>query len=174
MRSSAATGPLLVVGGVADRYRWRKDPGDEEWAKPAGTIFQNELQRLLTERLGVEWGPERNGTREITGFTREQLRRFSKRSVAIEAKLEAAGEEYLTPAERMRANDRASLATRRRKDTTLTPERLRSRWEREAHEVGIEPGTVARRLRQGRAGRGAGRGGGVRRPRRPRDGRVRS
>lgn len=123
-----------------------------EWAKPAGTVFQNELQRLLTERLGVEWGPERNGTRELTGFTREQLRRFSKRSVAIEAKLEAAaGEEYLTAAERMRADDRASLATRRRKDTTLTPERLRNRWAREAHEVGIEPGT-AERMVCGRVG----------------------
>jgi conjugative relaxase-like TrwC/TraI family protein len=76
------------------------------WAKPAGTIYQNELQRLLTQRLGVDWGPERNGTREIVGFSGEQLRRFSKRTVEIEARLEAAGEEYPTPAERMKPTTR--------------------------------------------------------------------
>jgi conjugative relaxase-like TrwC/TraI family protein len=38
-----------------------------EWAKAAGTIYQAELQRLLTARLGVVWGPERNGTRRWWG-----------------------------------------------------------------------------------------------------------
>ena len=40
----------------------------------------------------------------------------------------------------MRADDRASLATRQRKDETLTPERLRDRWHDEATTVGLEPG----------------------------------
>ena len=40
----------------------------------------------------------------------------------------------------MRADDRASLATRARKDKTLTPERLRDRWATEARAAGIEPG----------------------------------
>ena len=44
------------------------------WAKAAGTVFLNELERTLSERLGVAWGPERNGCREMVGFTREQLR----------------------------------------------------------------------------------------------------
>ena len=34
------------------------------WAKATGTVFLNELERILTERLGVAWGPERNGCRE--------------------------------------------------------------------------------------------------------------
>ena len=34
------------------------------WLKAAGTIFQSELQRQLTARLGVAWGPERNGCRD--------------------------------------------------------------------------------------------------------------
>ena len=55
-------------------------------------MFLNELERILTERLGVAWGPERNGCREMVGFTREQLRAFSKRTVAIETHLEADGE----------------------------------------------------------------------------------
>lgn len=107
-----------------------------EWLKASGTIFQSELQRHLTGRLGVAWGPERNGCREMIGFTAEQRRAFSKRTTAIETVLEA-GAEAVTPRERMRADDRASLVTRKRKDHTLTPNRLRSRWEDEAVAAGI-------------------------------------
>ena len=38
------------------------------WLRAAGSVFQNELQRRLTHQLGVGWGPDRNGTREVTGF----------------------------------------------------------------------------------------------------------
>lgn len=107
-----------------------------EWLKASGTVFQSELQRQLTTRLGVVWGPERNGCRELVGFTAEQRRVFSKRTAAIESALEAGGE-AVTAKQRMRADDRASLATRGRKDRTLTPERLRSRWRDEAASAGI-------------------------------------
>ncbi len=111
------------------------------WAKATGTVFLNELERLLTERLGVAWSPERNGCREMVGFTREQLRAFSKRTVAIETHLEAEGElAFPTPRDRMRADDRASLSTRERKDKNLTPERLRDRWHAEARAVSLHPG----------------------------------
>lgn len=109
------------------------------WLKAAGTVFQADLQRRLVKRLGVTWGVERNGTRELIGFSREQLRAFSKRTVAIETVLEA-GPEAVTPKDRMRADDRASLATRERKDRTLTPERLRERWKDEATRAGIPTG----------------------------------
>ena len=36
-----------------------------EWGKAAGSVYQEELRRRLTERLGVEWGPDRHGCREI-------------------------------------------------------------------------------------------------------------
>ena len=39
------------------------------WAKAAGSIYQEELRRRLSERLGVGWGPDRNDTRETLGFT---------------------------------------------------------------------------------------------------------
>ena len=81
----------------------------------------------------------------MVGFTREQLRAFSKRTVAIETRLEADGElAFPTRRERMRADDRASLSTRERKDKTLTPERLRDRWHAEAHAVGLHPGAARR------------------------------
>ncbi len=121
------------------------------WAKATGTVFLNELERLLTERLGVAWGPERNGCRELVGFTREQLRAFSKRTVAIETRLEANGElAFGTRRERMRADDRASLATRAREDKTLTPERLRNRWHAEAEAVGLHTGAAVDDLVIGR------------------------
>ena len=65
--------------------------------------------------------PDRNNTREIAGFTPEALRTFSKRTVEIEAELEATGASYEAPALRMRADDEASLATRPAKDHTATP-----------------------------------------------------
>jgi conjugative relaxase-like TrwC/TraI family protein len=111
------------------------------WAKAAGTVFLNQLERRLTQRLGVAWGPERNGCREIVGLSRDQLRAFSKRTVAIETHLEAAGEVvHDSKRARMRADNRASLATRQKKDKTATAEQLRQRWAAEAEAVGLQPG----------------------------------
>ena len=111
------------------------------WARAAGSIYQAELQRLLSLRLGVEWKADRNNTREIAGFTPESLRTFSKRTVEIEAELEATGASYEAPGLRMRADDQASLATRPAKDHTATPELLSGRWQAEAAEIGLEIGT---------------------------------
>lgn len=114
-----------------------------DWAKAAGSIYQEELRRTLTQRLEVTWGPDRHGCREMVGFTPEQLRSFSKRSVEIEAYLEAAGERYESPTARMRADEAASLDTRDRKDHGFTPELLRGRWAAEAAALGLdEPDTV--------------------------------
>ena len=110
------------------------------WARAAGSVYQAELQRLLSLRLGVEWQPDRSNTREIAGFDRDALRTFSKRTVEIEAELEANGATYESPALRMRADDEASLATRPPKDHTATPEMLFGRWQTEAAEIGLAVG----------------------------------
>jgi len=123
------------------------------WGKPSGCVYQEQLRRILTEQLGVEWGPDRNGTREIVGFTPVQLRKFSKRSSQIEAYLERSGGVYQTAVHRMRADHRASLATRPDKDRTLTPERLRDRWAEEAAEVGLVSPVTVEAAVVGRAGR---------------------
>jgi conjugative relaxase-like TrwC/TraI family protein len=111
-----------------------------DWGKAAGSIYQEELRRRLTERFGVEWGPDRHGCREMVGFDPAWLRTFSKRTVAIEEHLAGAGPENPTPKQRMRADEAASLATRPRKDGSLTPELLRDRWQAEADQVGLPTG----------------------------------
>ena len=116
-----------------------------EWAKAAGSVYQEQLRTTLSRRLGVAWGPDRHGTREMVGFSAEQLRTFSKRSAEIEAYLEAAGESYESPAARMRAHDWASRDTRAAKDRGFTPELLRERWAEEARAVGLDVGDGHRR-----------------------------
>jgi conjugative relaxase-like TrwC/TraI family protein len=110
------------------------------WARAAGSIYQAELQRSLSNRLGVDWGPDRANTRDLVCFTTRQLRAFSKRSVEIEAELEARGARYESPVLRMQADQQASLATRPPKDQSLTPNLLAARWETEAAGVGLAVG----------------------------------
>ena len=111
------------------------------WAKAAGSVYQEQLRRLLVERLGVAWGPDRNGCRELNGIGDAQLRAFSKRTGQIEAYLAARGESDLADRRaRMRADEAASVATRPAKDRTLTPQRLRDRWDAEAAAVGLPCG----------------------------------
>jgi hypothetical protein len=109
-------------------------------------VYQNELQRLLSLRLGVVWGPDRHNTREMVGFTRPQLRAFSKRSAQIEAELERQGATNESPPLRMRADDKASLATRPAKDHSLTPTLLAGRWQQEAVQVGLAVGEELDRM----------------------------
>ena len=55
------------------------------WAEAAGSVFLNELERSLTDHLGVDWGPDRNGSRELTGSARTVpavLRAHKDRSAA--------------------------------------------------------------------------------------------
>jgi conjugative relaxase-like TrwC/TraI family protein len=111
-----------------------------EWGKAAGSVYQEELRRRLTERLGVEWGPDRHGCREMTGFDPGWLRTFSKRTQAIDEHLAGAGPENPDPKRRMWADEAASLATRPRKDGSLTPELLRERWQMEADQIGLPTG----------------------------------
>ncbi len=110
------------------------------WAKAAGSVYQEELRRRLSARLGVGWGPDRNGCREMTGLSEAQLRAFSKRTAQIEAHLAATGQVLTDGKARMQADEAASLATRARKDRSLTPNRLRGRWDREAVAAGLPVG----------------------------------
>ncbi|HSS09608.1 MAG TPA: MobF family relaxase [Acidimicrobiales bacterium] len=111
-----------------------------EWAKAAGSIYQEELRRRLSERLGVAWGPDRNGCREMLGFTERQLDCFSKRTGQIHHYQQAKGIEPADAKERMIADEKASVATRRAKDQSLTPERLAGRWQTEGTQVGLKTG----------------------------------
>jgi conjugative relaxase-like TrwC/TraI family protein len=59
--------------------------------RTAGYLYQAVLRGQLTSRLGVGWGPARNGTAEITGMPTELLREFSTRRRAIEDELSRKG-----------------------------------------------------------------------------------
>ena len=111
-----------------------------EWGRAAGSVYQEELRRRLTERLGVEWGPDRHGCREMAGFDPEWLRTFSKRTQAIDDYLAGAGPENPDPKRQMKADEAASLATRPRKNGSLTPEVLRARWQTEADTIAMPTG----------------------------------
>ena len=119
------------------------------WAKAAGSVYQEELRRRLTERLGVSWGPDRNGCREMNGIHEEQLRAFSKRTLQIEAHLAAHGGTSTDPKARMHADEAASLATRAHKDRRLTPTNLRHRWDLEATAAGLPTGQALLNALQG-------------------------
>jgi conjugative relaxase-like TrwC/TraI family protein len=132
------------VGWGADG-RWSALHGQRlyGWAKTAGTVYQAALRAELTERLGVTWGPLRNGTAEITGFTRDQLDAFSTRHAEIRAELDRVGQ---TSA---RAAQLAAWATRDPK-VDLPDAVLVARWQARAADVGVtaemlDDVTVARR-----------------------------
>jgi conjugative relaxase-like TrwC/TraI family protein len=110
------------------------------WAKAAGSIYQEELRRRLSERLGVGWGPDRNGCREMTGISDAQLRAFSKRTVQIEELLAAGGGVPIDAKVRMQADEAASVLTRPAKDRSISAEELRLRWAAEAEKVGLPTG----------------------------------
>ena len=153
-RRPAAPHPLPDPQRGPPRRRdlsWRSTPARcTSGRKAAGTVFQNELRRLLTERLGVEWGPDRNGSREMVGFTPDQLRAFSKRTVRSRTHLEAPARSIRPGGSGCGPTTAASLATRPRKDRTLTPELLRERWPTEADAVGLRPATPSKPLVCGR------------------------
>jgi hypothetical protein len=103
----------------------------------AGYLHEAELRSRLTERLGVQWQPVRNGMADIKGFTRNQIMAFSQRRQQIEAWRDSHGVAD-TPA----GNEIATLATRSPKQDhpldTLMPQ-----WLERGAEVGLTRKTVS-------------------------------
>ena len=62
------------------------------WSAPVGYLYEAHLRWELTRRLGVEWGPVRNGIADIAGISRPVLREFSTRRREIEAHLDEHGQ----------------------------------------------------------------------------------
>lgn len=138
-RTSRAGDPLLhthvLVANLV--HCW-----DEKWsaldgrllyshAKTAGYLYQAQLRRELTRRLGVEWTYVHNGTAEIHGISRAAIDEFSRRRAEIEIRMEQRGEHSA------RAAQVATLDTRRVKDHRVRPEGLQPEWERRAEGVGL-------------------------------------
>jgi hypothetical protein len=124
------------------------------WAKAAGSVYQEQLRRNLTEALGVGWREDRNGCRELAGISEVQRRVFSKRTAQIEAHLARTGDQPVDPKARMQADEAASLATRRRKNLNWTPAMLAGRWHVEATSVDLPVGEQLTRRVQAAASAG--------------------
>lgn len=56
--------------------------------KAGGYLYQAVLRAELTRRLGVEWGPVRNGVADVKGIPRSLVEVFSKRRAEIVAHLQ--------------------------------------------------------------------------------------
>lgn len=76
------------------------------YGKTASLLYHAALRAELTRRLGVGWGPVRQGIGEVAVFTRAELLVFSQRRAEIEARLAVVG------ASSARAAQAAALDTR--------------------------------------------------------------
>ncbi|MEX2626509.1 MAG: MobF family relaxase, partial [Ilumatobacteraceae bacterium] len=112
-------------------------------SKAGGCIYEAELRRLLTQRLGIEWGPVENGIADIAAVPPDVLRHFSKRRAQIEEQLAELG--YSSP----KAAEIAALDTRKPKDLGHDPVGLRERWTEEARAIGYEPEQLPDLLHRG-------------------------
>ncbi|MGH9164476.1 MAG: MobF family relaxase, partial [Acidimicrobiales bacterium] len=138
-RTSRSGDPHLhthVVLAYPVRYagRWTALDGRRcfPWAKPVGHLYEAQLRAELTRRLGVVWGPVRNGIADIAEVPTPVLRAFSKRRAEIEEHLEAVGRSSA------RAAQLAAYATRQPKDHHhRRADELRADWWRQASELGV-------------------------------------
>jgi hypothetical protein len=106
----------------------------------AGYLHEAVLRHELTQRLGVEWQPVRNGVADIVGFTRAQIEAFSQRRQQLEDWREEHGLAATAGARQV-----AVIATRPPKRDRRLDE-LRVEWQRRADAVGLTPGRLARTM----------------------------
>ncbi|MCA1674293.1 MAG: relaxase domain-containing protein, partial [Actinobacteria bacterium] len=113
-------------------------------AKTAGYLYQAQLRKELTRRLGVEWTPVRKGAADIEGIERSVIRAFSRRRAEVEAVLgersEATGRE----------REVAAFATRKAKDYSVSPQRLLPQWQEKAEQLGLSEEVLERTLERSR------------------------
>ena len=136
----------MVIGNLAyspSDGRWSALDGRPlySWLSPVGHLYEAQLRWELTSRLGVEWGPVRNGIADIAGIPATAIREFSTRRREMEAHLEKYGQHSA------RAAQLAAYATRRPKDTSIATEGLLPVWRERARRL---------RARCGGARRGGG------------------
>ncbi len=124
---------------TASDGRWTSLDGRQlfPWSKPVGHLYEATLRAELARRLGVEWGPVRNGIADIAAVPRPVVRAFSQRRAEIESQLADRGQ---TSA---RAAQVAAYSTRRPKDRDTSPADLFAEWRQRATDLGVTDATVA-------------------------------
>ncbi len=107
------------------------------WLAPVGHLYEAQLRWELTHRLGVGWGPVRNGIADVAGIPKDVLREFSTRRREIEAHLAEHGQDGA------RAAQVAAYATRTPKDSNLDADGLVPGWWKRAHGLGFDTSVLA-------------------------------
>ncbi len=149
-RASRAGDPLLHTHVVAGNLtlgpdgRWTALDARHLYrhAKTAGYLYQAELRRELTERLGLTWTPIERGTADVHGVPREVIDHFSRRRAEILEHMAAHGGRSAASAQV------AALDTRRAK-REVTVDRLREQSRARAGEHGLPARDLERVLRPG-------------------------
>ena len=145
-RTSRAGDPHLhthvVIANVAhsptdDRWTALDARALYAWAAPVGYLYEAHLRWELTRRLGVRWGPVRNGIADIAGIPQPVLREFSTRRREIEAHLDEHGQHSA------RAAQVATYATRHAKDPGADLSGLLPAWRARAEALGLDDQTLA-------------------------------
>lgn len=147
-RTSRAGDPLLHTHVVSanmihtenDRWVTLDSKRIYRHAKTAGVLYQAELRRQLTNRLGVSWQPVKNGLADVAGVDRKVIDAFSKRSNQINSELEAIEAEG-TKAESAKAAQVAALTTRAPKGAAEA-ENVFESWAQEAATHGFDASSV--------------------------------
>ncbi len=144
-RTSRAGDPHLhthvVIANVAhasvdDRWTALDARALYAWAAPVGHLYEAHLRWELARRLGVAWGPVRNGIADIAGIPQPVLREFSTRRREIEAHLAEHGQHSA------RAAQVATYATRRAKIDGADPAGRLPAWRTRAEALGLDDETL--------------------------------
>lgn len=143
-RTSRAGDPLLhthvVVANLTITVNddWRALDGRLLYhhSLSGGYLYQAHLRHLLTDRLGLEWGPVDKGLADVVGVPREVIDEFSQRRNEIEEMLAESG--YTSA----RARQTVTLATRKPKDYDIGPETLAAQWRERADTIGFDHAAV--------------------------------
>ncbi len=114
-------------------------------AKTAGYLYQAHLRALVSERMGLEWGPVTNGAAELTSVTRGVIEFFSKRREEM-LRAAAAGGIGL---DSKSAAESAALATRERKQYGVETHTWREEVQACAAEQGLGTDEVTQLLQAG-------------------------
>ena len=125
-------------------------------APAADHVLKALIRRTLTESHGVSFArSERTGAWEVAAIPDATLRAFSKRGASIEAMLRDLG--FDPEQASRRAEDLAAAQTRHGKThTSAAPDAtLRSMWQQEARELGVDPVALGAAALPGVAAAGA-------------------
>lgn len=144
-RTSRAGDPHLhthvVVANLARAAtdgRWTALDGRQlyAWCRTAGFLYEAHMRAELSGRLGIEWGPVRNGIADVVGIPRRAIEHFSQRRLQITERMAEVGSLG------GHAAQIAAYATRQAKDTTVPYAALKNWWESRAGKIGLDERTL--------------------------------